>query len=97
MVNDNDDRENRNENRAVAKGEDRYENGKNRDEALSNRKGENDNYKSSSVEYDLVARLSKFMKGKTFIYVIDGKINFEVGQVFESVKHFRKVLDDYNI
>lgn len=46
---------------------------------------------------DSTNRLSRYMKGKSFTYGVDGKIYFEVGHVFQSVQYFRSVLKDYII
>lgn len=99
MVVNEDDEENINENGTVAEGEDRVENDGNKDDNLYNYKEDNgdENFESSSVENDVADRLLRFMKSKTFTYIADGKINVEVGQVLESVEHFRKVLKNYNI
>lgn len=99
MVVNEDDEENINKNGTVAKGEDKVKNDGNKDDDLYNYQEDNrdENSESSSMENDVADRLLRFMKSKTFTYTVDGKINFEVGQVFESVKHFRKVLKNYNI
>lgn len=66
---------------------------------LSNYQDDNndENSGASSMENDDTSRMSRYIKGKSLKYGANGKIYFEVGQIFQSVYHFKKVLKDYNI
>ncbi|KAJ0054127.1 hypothetical protein Pint_01508 [Pistacia integerrima] len=51
----------------------------------------------SSEDEDVVSRMSRHKKASEFQYGPDGKIKFEVGQVFRNKIHFNEIFKDYII
>ena len=73
----------------------------NNGDALSGYQSNNDEAISSGTEKSDVetplARLSRNMKGKEFKTNEKGEVEFQIGQAFQNVDHFRKILKDYVI